>query len=92
MRYLIFGGTAYYAAGGARDLITGVDDYHHAKDYAENIIGMTGDVPNPEGEEEVCMIEWSHVLDLETKSIIAKFGDRQYGRSWSGDMVSKLEL
>ena len=42
MRYLILGGAAYYAAGGARDLITGVDDYHHAKDYAENIIGCFG--------------------------------------------------
>jgi len=89
MRYLIFGGAAYYAAGGARDLITGAYDLDNAKDYAESIIGMTGVI---EGEDEdTVKIEWSHVLDLETKSIIAKFGDRPYGRSWDGDMVSTLK-
>ena len=90
MRYLIFGGAAYYAAGGARDLIKTADSAGTAKAFADAIIGMTGTI---EGDDhETVKIEWSHVLDLETKSIIAKFGDRPHGRSWDGDMVSKLEL
>ena len=88
MRYLIFAGTAYYAAGGARDLIDSTDSHAEAKDFAEYIIGMTGCLGGE--DEETVKLEWSHVLDLETKVIIAKFGDRPYGRSWDEDMVKIL--
>jgi hypothetical protein len=90
MRYLIFAGTAYYAAGGARDLISGVEFEPHAREIAENIIGMTGELGGEDGG--TVDIEWSHILDLETKIIIAKFGDRPYGRSWDEDMVKTLTL
>jgi hypothetical protein len=88
MRYLVFAGAAYYAAGGARDLIDASDSLDDATEFAESIIGMVGVVD----DEDSCKLEWSHVLDLETKTIIAKFGDRPYGRSFGGDMVKILTL
>jgi len=92
MRYLIFGGTAFYAAGGARDLIETADSLEVAEKFAGGIIGATAIIANKDDEDSSCKIEWSHVLDLETKTIVAKFGARPYGRSWDGDMVTALRL
>ena len=89
MRYLIFAGEAYYAAGGARDYIDSTDDLPFANTIAEKIIGKTG-VLDEENDDTV-KLEWSHVLDTKTESIILKFGKRPYGRSFDIDMVADIK-
>ena len=89
MRYLIFAGTAYYAAGGARDYIMSTDNLPAASHFAASLIGKTGILD--EEDDDTVKLEWSHVLDTETKSIILKFGKRPYGRSFDVDMITDIK-
>jgi len=90
MRYLIFAGSCYYSAGGARDFICGYDNEEDAKERASSIIGKTGVLEESEEDlewDEICSIEWSHVFDNKSCEIVAKFGNRPYGRSFENDMI-----
>ena len=90
MRYLIFAGTSYYSAGGGRDFICACGEEDEALLRAKSIIGGVGVIEEAEDEgdwNEICKIEWSHVFDAFECEIIAKFGDRPYGRSFDNDMI-----
>jgi hypothetical protein len=89
MRYLIFAGEAYCAAGGARDYIMGTYNLPAASHFAAKLIGKTG-VLDEENDDTV-ELEWSHVLDTETKSIILEFGKRPYDRSSDVDMITDIK-
>ena len=89
MRYLIFAGTAYYAAGGARDYLISTNNLSKASNFAEKIIGKTGVLD--EEDNDTVELDWSHVLDTKTESIILKFGKRPYGRSFDIDMITDIK-
>ena len=75
--YLVFGGVCFYATGGANDLLYTAPTAREATARAKSIIGQEG---KPMGYTLTPhQIEWSHVLEVATGKIIARYGGKPYG-------------
>lgn len=83
--YLIFGGERYYAAGGGYDLLGRRESREDAIAFAQQAIGKEGvepydeDLDFMEDEPRTTPIEWAHVFDAESGTIIATYGDMPLG-------------
>jgi len=66
-RYAVFAGERYYASGGLNDLVDSFSSRELAEAFAESLLGERID---RRGYNET--IEWWHVADLETATIVAK--------------------
>jgi len=84
--FLIFAGQCYYPSAGAGSLVTTSDSFDKAVMLASKLMGLWA-IPAKEdwmwGDEidsDVAdKIEWVHVLDLHTMTIVYKLGDEPYG-------------
>ncbi len=70
MRYILFGGSFYYAKGGYHDYIIGASTYVKLINYAKTIVNETAYYQDS--------IDWWHILDIETNQIIAKTSEQAY--------------
>jgi len=70
MKYYLFAGAEYYAAGGARDFIKSSDDLEHLLECANQLFG-----DEYIGGTFWCAYDWYHITDEDMK-IVAK-SDRQ---------------
>jgi hypothetical protein len=64
-RYLIFGGENYYAKGGFHDFLSSHDNLGAAALCAQQYDGYD--------------VEWWHIFDSETKTIVAHSDGQAYG-------------
>lgn len=64
MRYYLFAGNIYYAAGGARDFIKASDDLESLCKHGRDLLLSSPDDPWPD-------YEWYHIAD-ENMRIVAK--------------------
>jgi len=71
MKYYLFSGAEYYAAGGARDFIKSSDDLEHLLEYANELLHGGEDI----GGAFWSAYDWYHITDEDMK-IVAK-SDKQ---------------
>ena len=67
MKYYLFAGSIFYAAGGARDFIKSSDDLEFLLEYARELI-------DSEEADHWDLYEWCHIVD-EDMNIIHKDGE-----------------
>lgn len=82
--FLIFGGSCYYASGGAYDLLGCESDLKDALVLAGGLIGKEAVQEKSKWADDPdydtsCVIEWTHVLNTESKEIVFTCGERVYG-------------
>lgn len=75
MKYYLFSGAEYYAAGGARDFIKSSDDLEHLVEYANELLHGEGDIK--EGIVVWYMYDWYHITD-ENMKIVAKSDEQAH--------------
>lgn len=79
-RYLLFGGTVYYASGGMHDFISDHDILDEARNKGKQLIdeGYRQKVC-PFGQSHVgTEIQWCHVFDSLTNSIVMQSDHKPY--------------
>ena len=70
MRYLVFGGGEYGAAGGFKDFLSDFDDKAFAINYARQMFGA--EIVKGDATER---IDWVQVADLDMTEIVFELGD-----------------
>jgi hypothetical protein len=82
--YLIFGGSCYYASGGANDLIEAHDDKSCAIQRAIELIGLSAVTYKAKKEDidwdddESHEIEWTQVYSVESGEVIYRSDNTPY--------------
>lgn len=79
-RFVLLGGEDYYAAGGFNDFISSHDTLEDALKEARRL----------EGERKIDSVEWWHVWDCSTNSVVAKSDHQAYGASNDGPTLDEL--
>lgn len=80
--FLVFGGEAYYASGGAKDLLLTTNNLIEALKFAEQAIGKTRTDEPQECKwryAQTVEIEWTQVYSLPKDSIIMRYGEEPLG-------------
>lgn len=73
-RYVLLGGSSYYAAGGFNDFISSFDTLEEAQNEAIRL----------EELKRMDSIDWWHIWDCENNSIVAKGEGTAYGADENG--------
>ena len=81
MMFLVFGGECYYASGGGYDLLFSDEIESEAVKFARDSIGKEAVFSPCDWDDDPSInIQWSHVLDTNTKKVIHTFGRDTFGR------------
>lgn len=93
--YLVFCGESFYASGGANDVVRRFDALAAAEEYASNLIGrqmvlMVNDWGGDLDDDYCEKVEWSHVFDTESMSIVQRFGRAPYGEGEDGAGIIEI--
>ena len=79
-RYVLLGGEAYYAAGGFNDFISSHDTLDAATAEAARLEGLKG----------FDAVDWWHIWDCVSNSVVAKSDSQAYGASDKGPTLDEL--